>query len=277
MRDDTWYIHELETTVSAASHIGPRATQEDRYVVSQISDSCWLFGLFDGTVGCLASESAKQMIVDFFVGSHGWKNYLTDDRDISNLIQGIRETYEVLDRAIIQRCREMNQPYSTSTCVLCVLSRNILVTSHLGDSRVCLVDSSGSKFITKDHRPSDPLERKRIEAHGGSVVYLVGHGSKPYLRGGDFLDRKRAGDQPMQLQYSRALGGKDLKPFGLSAEPDITVNDITDIKKLIIGSDGLWDTLSPDDAGRLTGDATDLINNVLEQCTDNITAVVISR
>jgi hypothetical protein len=47
------------------------------------------------------------------------------------------------------------------------------------------------------------------------------HNNKPFIRGGDFDRRKASGERVMQLQYSRAFGGKDLKPFGLSAEPGV--------------------------------------------------------
>lgn len=43
-----------------------------------------------------------------------------------------------------------------------------------------------------------------------------------HIRGGDFFVRQQAGEHPKQLNYSRAFGGKDLKMFGLSAEPDIS-------------------------------------------------------
>jgi len=46
-------------------------------------------------------------------------------------------------------------------------------------------------------------------------------------RGGDFFRRQAAGEHPKQLNYSRAFGGKDLKMFGLSVEPDISHFEIT--------------------------------------------------
>ena len=49
-------------------------------------------------------------------------------------------------------------------------------------------------------------ERRRIEKAGGSLAYL--HGGKPFIRGGDFAERQLKGDRPMQLNYSRAFGGK---------------------------------------------------------------------
>lgn len=65
-------------------------------------------------------------------------------------------------------------------------------------------------------------------------------------RGGDFHRRQAAGEHPKQLNYSRAFGGKDLKMFGLIAEPDISHFEITpDDKLVLLASDGLWDVLNP--------------------------------
>ena len=66
-----------------------------------------------------------------------------------------------------------------------------------------------------------------------------------FISGGDFLYRQAAGDHPKQLNYSRAFGGKDLKMYGLSAEPDISHFQLSpDDKVILLGSDGLWDTLN---------------------------------
>lgn len=45
-----------------------------------------------------------------------------------------------------------------------------------------------------------------VQRNGGSVEYLHNHNNKPFIRGGDFAFRKSRGEQPMQLQYSRAFG-----------------------------------------------------------------------
>lgn len=111
---------------------------------------------------------------------------------------------------------------------------------------------------------------------GGSLAYL--HGGKPFIRGGDFTARQAKGDRPMQLNYSRAFGGKDLKMFGLISTPDVLQLQLTKADKcvlarplspcvavrslaptlslppprrlLIIASDGLWDVSTADVAVR---------------------------
>ena len=68
-------------------------------------------------------------------------------------------------------------------------------------------------------------------------------------RGGDFHARQKTGERPKQLNYSRAFGGKDLKMFGLSVEPDITHVEVKPQDRLVlIGSDGLFDVMTPFEA-----------------------------
>jgi hypothetical protein len=43
--------------------------------------------------------------------------------------------------------------------------------ANLGDSRALLSEDSSNRLyaLTRDHKPSDPIERDRIENAGGSV------------------------------------------------------------------------------------------------------------
>ena len=109
--------------------------------------------------------------------------------------------------------------------------------------------------VTTDHKPDQPVERARIEGSGGSVQYLHRHNYKPFIRGGDFDRRKATGESAMQLQYSRAFGGKDLKPYGLSAEPSVVVVPQDGLKGMILCSDGISDVASPDDAASIVAAA----------------------
>lgn len=278
----------LSSTVSSFTHIGSRPTQEDRLTIHALTDECVLLAVFDGTVGDTVSEAASRLVVPNLIESKGWMKYIqSSERTNDYLVEALKEVYARTDAQILELCKQFGHNYSSSTAVIVLVTSDAIVVSHVGDSRACLVSNeNNSRFLTSDHGPANPSERKRIEANGGSVVLLSSHNTKPYLRGGDFLKRKLAGEQAMQLQYSRALGGKDLKPFGLTAEPDISVHRIDKSKDLalIIASDGLWDIVTPEQAKRLvcectrTSPAEALVQYVLkhQQCTsDNITDIVL--
>lgn len=90
--------------------------------------------------------------------------------------------------------------------------------------------------MSKDHRPSCPKERKRIESLGGFI-------DDGYLNG--------------QLGVTRALGDwhlEGMKELGqpggpLIAEPELHMMVLSkEDEFLIIGSDGLWDVFSNQNA-----------------------------
>ncbi|ORM41470.1 putative protein phosphatase 2C 71 [Babesia sp. Xinjiang] len=246
-------------SVSAHTDIGDRKTQEDRFVIAPNlgtpSNQVAFFGIFDGTVGHLASETIHKIIVRHLVSTAVWSVLLSElerDRDDGSTIPALAvlslsQAYTNADEELLGICHQENNDYSSCTSVTVLVIKNYTVVAHLGDSRaaLCYQDTGKlyARFITKDHKPDMPAERCRILASGGSVQFLSSHNNKPFLRGGDFLERKSKGDQPMQIQYSRAFGGKDLKIYGLSSEPDISVIRRGDHHRaIVLGTDGLWDT-----------------------------------
>jgi serine/threonine protein phosphatase PrpC len=296
----------------ASSIIGLRPTQEDRLVLCPtLGDQNLSFaGIFDGTAGPEASEFIQKNIVSHLLGTElfqrsDWTKAGLDAGpealgEIADQVAGcMREAFLSADRELIIQCREQ-QPtvdYASSTGVTALFWRNIVTIAHVGDSRACLVKISPGalagevglmpEWLTVDHKPNTPAELQRIEQSGGSLVWL--HGVKPYIRGGDFTARQQLGERPKQLNYSRAFGGKDLKNYGLIAEPDVSHFEIAaNDRMLILGSDGLWDVLAPmyaaelalqaHEAGRSAADAlVDAALADMPRCNvvDNVTAIVI--
>lgn len=256
----------------ACTHIGLRPTQEDRFVLipSFFSESATFAGVFDGTVGPDASDFIMRNITKYLCEAE-------DTNDIINIIEqnpadrvvshekiakkinsAMRSAFLDADRALIHMCSEKQLHYASSTGVAAFLWDNLLTIAHIGDSKACIAKVKGDilqpEWLTIDHKPNMPHELKRIEENGGSLAWL--HGNKPYIRGGDFFPRQARNEHPKQLNYSRAFGGKDLKMYGLSAEPDVNHFDIsTEDKLVLIGSDGLWDVLNPKVACKIALDA----------------------
>uniref|UniRef100_A0A0G4I7H7 PPM-type phosphatase domain-containing protein n=1 Tax=Chromera velia CCMP2878 TaxID=1169474 RepID=A0A0G4I7H7_9ALVE len=246
-------------SVSIATDVGSRKHQEDRctfaHGLSPADSDSAFFGIFDGTVGDFASENVKDLVVPHLLGGRSWVEVEklvgrpqegSGEALVQALAQAMREMYLNSDRELVEMCKKEAKHYASSTSVTVMCAFGYLVIGHLGDSRAALgFERHGTlagEFLTVDHKPDAPEERRRIVTSGGSVEYLHNHNNKPFIRGGDFTMRKQAGEQPMQLQYSRAFGGKDLKMFGLSCEPDVSIVQASDNHKvLILASDGLWD------------------------------------
>lgn len=286
--------------------LGLRPTQEDRFVLvpSFFRDDACFCGVFDGTVGDDASDFMMKNVVSHLCRTEECSNPETgifsvdpvggaSSMDIvaEKIRSALRQTFLSADKALIEMCAEKGLHYASSTGVTAFLWKNLLTVAHVGDSKACIArlvgDQVHSEWLTVDHKPNMPNELKRIEQSGGSLAWL--HGNKPYIRGGDFFKRQAAGEHPKQLNYSRAFGGKDLKMFGLTAEPDISHFEITpDDKLVLLASDGLWDVINPQAACEIARRARregrsatkDIVQWAIEEMPicgvrDNITVIAI--
>lgn len=249
--------------------LGLRPAQEDRFFLCPrlFSDKLSILGVFDGTVGDHASEFLRQNFLSVVLSHPSLVELVNlikqEDTNPSKVVELItieplvntilRDSFYDCDKLLIQMAAEKSLHYTSSTGIVCFLWKNHFTMAHVGDSKACICkiiyDANGNSnlevsWLTRDHKPNDPNELRRIQASGGSLAYL--HGNRPYIRGGDFIVRQAKGEHPKQLNYSRAFGGKDLKMYGLSIEPDINNFLIqNDDEFLVVGSDGLWDALSP--------------------------------
>ncbi|AFZ81498.1 protein phosphatase 2C domain-containing protein [Theileria equi strain WA] len=196
--------------------------------------------------------------------------------------KAIFKMYKSADEELIEQCAKLSNDYASSTSVTALFVGNYIVISHLGDSRASICYSNRgkmvAKFLTVDHKPNNPEERQRILASGGTVEFLCNHSNNPFIRGGDFAARKARGDQPMQLQYSRAFGGKDLKMYGLSNVPEIFIFERKAHHKcLILASDGLWDVKDSHEAFSTLFYARDMGENPTQYLIESVIADQKSR
>jgi serine/threonine protein phosphatase PrpC len=117
------------------------------------------------------------------------------------------------------------------------------MVANCGDSRLLTDDGSGTANfhpVTKDHRPSEPSELERLYGR----AYLARVGKLHTLR-----------VFPGGLAVSRSIG--DMGFCGaIIPTPDVFVlplmdNDCCCTQRFIVASDGLWDCVSNETAGRL--------------------------
>lgn len=117
-----------------------------------------------------------------------------------------------------------------------------LYIANVGDSRAVLVsrkdDEEGEitvNRLTRDHRPDDPEEAKRIHQEGGEVRRL---------RPGSGTSRIFAqGCQWPALALTRSLGAAIAMTCGVTAEPEIASLRLTPgaDELLVLGTDGLFE------------------------------------
>ena len=150
--------------------------------------------------------------------------------------------------------RFIKTEFSGTTAVICIIRGDHLYTFNVGDSRAILASEVNDECVvtelTHDHKPSLPEERARIEKAGGRVF------SMEYDDGYDGPVRVWLADQDIPgLAMSRSLCDTVAHSVGVISTPEVTEVTVTDDDRVIImGSDGLWEFISSNEAIQLIED-----------------------
>ncbi|KAG9265463.1 protein phosphatase 1D [Astyanax mexicanus] len=225
------------------------------------------YAVFDGHGGPDAASYAQENLWDLIKKQRGF--WSDDDEEVcSALRKGFIACHHAMWKKLPEWPRTATGLPSTSgtTASVVVIRRDRLYVAHVGDSAVVLgvqddpdEETIRAEEITQDHKPELPKERKRIEGLGGSVIKKSGVNrvvwKRPRLTHNGPVRRSTVIDQIPFLAVARALG--DLwsydfysGEFVVSPEPDTAVIKL-DLKKhryVILGSDGLWNMVSPQEA-----------------------------
>lgn len=222
------------------------------------------FGIFDGHGGAEASKFAKDHLMDMITKQ---KNFWSDDDDL--VLKAIREGFLLTQQAMWKDLPNWRKTASGlpstagTTASICFIKRSKLFIGHVGDSGIMLGERDPhhptrwrAKPLTRDHKPDCEIELARIEKSGGKVVAKSGVPRVVWYRptGGHIGPVRRSThiEEIPFLAVARALGdlwsynAKD-DVFVVSPDPDLHVFDIDILKDrcIILGTDGLWNVLSP--------------------------------
>ncbi|KAI2656297.1 Protein phosphatase 1D [Labeo rohita] len=226
-----------------------------------------MFAVFDGHGGPDAAHFARRHLWDHIKKQRGfWSE--DDDEVCAALRKGFISCHHAMWKKLPEWPKTVTGLPSTSgtTASIVVIRRDRMYVAHVGDSAVVLgvQDHPSDEFIraveiTQDHKPDLPKERERIEGLGGSVIKKSGVNrvvwKRPRLTHNGPVRRSTVIDQIPFLAVARALG--DLwsydfysGEFVVSPEPDTAVIklDLKQHRYIILGSDGLWNMVSPQEA-----------------------------
>jgi len=277
---------------------GRRPYQEDRHVVTEqvgrdLSMDILVLAVFDGHGGHTCAEFCKQNVTRYITRhislqlpdkwgkSEDQTTIVSDPEvDLSAALSGaILELNDSFRRSceakgLEQSASGKQQRTSGTTATIAVLRDGYeLVVAQLGDSRALLLRGGGekekSRCLTADHCASDPGERARIEAAGGTVSY-------------DEIGRHLVNKR---LAMSRSIGDLDLKSYGVTAEPSLVRSNIKHYKDsaLVMVTDGITFVMSNEEIADcvMLGDSPkEAAEKVVDQallhsCQDNLTALVL--
>lgn len=263
--------------------IGKRETMEDTYAVEkwQVKGKpCYFFGLFDGHGGSLASKVVAELLPSFVM--------------FEMTLYG-KAPREALTAAFLrmQQRLEAERPKfldQGTTAVVVLIFDNVIYCANSGDSRAVLFNPLfGCMNLSKDHKPSDKMEKQRIEAAGGFVSYNTKNDVSRV-----WTDKRK---KDVGLSTSRSIGDLSSKtPHGeylISPIPDVTAmvnpnrahyfrGEYIPPGFVIMACDGIWDVLSSKDACAIVQKyGVELAPRALTEealrrgSTDNITVLVI--
>ncbi|CAM8942594.1 unnamed protein product [Rhodiola kirilowii] len=221
------------------SDIGGRSYMEDTHVcISDLAmkfgynllsdEAISFYGVFDGHGGKDAAH---------FVRDH-LPRVIVEDADFPvELEKVVTRSFVETDAAFEKSCSVESTVSSGTTALTAMIFGRSLLVANAGDCRAVLSRLGVAIEMSKDHRPCCINERTRVESMGAFI-------DDGYLNG--------------QLAVTRALGDwhlEGLKEIGhigrgpLSAEPELKLLTLTkDDEFLLIGSDGIWDVFTSQNA-----------------------------
>ena len=124
-------------------------------------------------------------------------------------IQAVKEAFMNAERAFMSKAIDKNTKSlidKSGSCALVMLIINdILYAINLGDSRALLSTDSGTNLlqITRDHKPNDDIERRRIEKSGAQVIYW----NKVNINGREFELKESDYGEGFKFPYRISPGG----------------------------------------------------------------------
>eukprot|EP00760_Papus_ankaliazontas_P032724 PhM_4_TR5944/c0_g1_i1/m.1077 len=226
----------VHLSAGAGSVQGRRPTMEDTHCIHLGRPSAGavvgLCAVFDGHCGRDVADTACRLFPDQIFNHNCFGN-----DNVRALVEGLIDTDKATFRIVSTE--------GGATHISSLVFNNMLFVIGLGDARAVLCDKGQAIAMSRDHKPSDPDERRRVTAAGGSVQW------------------DRVGGC---LAVSRALGDWEFKfsgrtypdhhNFPVSNIGEVSQINITDTTEfLILACDGLWDVVSNEEAVRFVSDA----------------------
>lgn len=199
---------------------GERPYMEDRYY-ARLGDPS-IFAVFDGHGG---GEVSDYLLLNLP------NQILNAVRNDGYTQQAFENTFIQCDKELKTFLNEIEVVEVGAVTVVAICHHETLYILNLGDSRAVINHHQQAKSLSTDHKPTDPVERKRIEATGGYIQYERVLGSLAFSRGfGDFEAKKPE------------LGPKEQ---WISPVPELQAFQLEKMNyQLILATDGIWDVIS---------------------------------
>ena len=138
---------------------------------ADIKNNCKVsyFSIYDGHAGNKCCEYLKMHLHQYIFDSEFFPQ---------NPIKAVEEGFKICENNFMNSLYSQNQCIETSgSCAIIILIINdSCYIINLGDSRALYSFDDGKKFfqLSRDHKPNDPIEKKRIYKAGGNIYRTNG-------------------------------------------------------------------------------------------------------
>ena len=218
----------------------------------------------DSMLSSLYNKSENSSVKDIHIIKYFYDKFQINPAEFSfiknkfsEISKNLKESFYKIDNDLLKSKQSFDTEKSGSTVCVGILNSKNLILANIGDSRAILCSynkSWKSSQLTKDHKPKDKSEYKRIIASGGTVSRMI-NVEKNEEEIGPYRVWDKTQDKGPGLAMSRSIGDGQAKNLGVLAEPDIFEYTLNEGDKFIVcASDGIWEYLGNDDVMNIIKD-----------------------
>ena len=176
--------------------------------------------------------------------SNNLGNYINDISD-----ESIKNAYLKIHNILQNEKNKIDSTLSGTTCTSIIISQNKVICANVGDSRAILARYENGIYnsvnLSRDHKPTETDEMKRILLEGGRIKQFYDAKIKEYI-GPERIWLKNS--EIPGLAMSRSIGDTIAHTVGVISEPEIIkINFIGTEKFIVIASDGIWEYIDSDE------------------------------
>ena len=242
----------------------------------------------DSLLSSLYNKSENSSVKDIHIIKYFYDKFQVNPCDFSfiknrfnEISRNLKESIKKADNDLLKSKHLYDTEKSGSTLCLSLLSNKNLICANVGDSRAILCSCNDknewkASQLTKDHKPMDKEEYRRIINAGGNVSRMI-NVEKNDEEVGPYRVWGKTQDKGPGLAMSRSIGDGMAKKLGVLGEPDIYEYNLNENDKFVIcATDGVWEYLTNEDVmnivkeSYINGDKADNACDLLIKSATNI-------
>lgn len=239
--------------VMAETDIGKvREMNQDYYFISDLSDNPQMYLLADGMGGYAGGEIASKLSIQA-VKQYIFEKWNETVKEEKEILQLLKEATEHANKIVYEEAKKSEGLEEMGTTLeICLIYENNIYISHIGDSRIYLIDQEEIIPITKDQ---------------SYVQKLLDDGT---------ITPEEAKNHPKKHMLMKALG------CDVTIEPDLLVRDWKSNENILICSDGLTNMLSDKEIQDIVINDINPVKVLIKSANDaggldNITVILIKQ